>query len=147
MTPAPQPRPGVLRPWPASTALLAAYAGAAATTIVVVLADGTRHPGAALIPYAVLAAGVSVRGPVRATPATAVIAWLFYDGFITGRHAHLAWHGAADVRRTAILLAAAGAAAMLSARARLAVSRPAAAPGTPASHPRPGRRSRPRDPA
>jgi hypothetical protein len=127
-----------------STALLVAYMGAAVTTMVVVLAGGTRHTGAALIPYAVLAAVISLRAPTRATPAIAVTAWLFYDGFITGRHAHLTWHGAADARGAAILLVAAAAVGMLSARARLAAAQPTESPRQ-RSQPRPSHRSRPED--
>ena len=76
---------------------------------------------------------------------------MFDNGFITGRHADLSWHGAADARRLAILLAAAAAAAMLGAHIRRASHGPlpdpdpvAAVdpdPGTPDGQPVPAARA------
>jgi K+-sensing histidine kinase KdpD len=110
-----------------SYGLLAAYAGAAVVTAVVVLATGTRHPAAALVAYGLLAAIVAAHTRSAAAPGIALVAWLFYDGFIIGRHAHLSWHGAADVKRLAILLAAGAIGSALGARIRAA--RPGPAPG------------------
>jgi hypothetical protein len=53
---------------------------------------------------------------------------MFDNGFIIGRHADLSWHGAADARRLAILLAAAAAAAMLGSHTRGARQGPLPAP-------------------
>jgi hypothetical protein len=120
--------------WSASSGLLAAYAGSAAVTAVVVLAGGTRHPAAALAAYGLLAAVAAASTRPAAAAGVALIAWLFDNGFIVGRHAHLSWHGAADARRLAILLAAAAAAAMLGSHIRRANERliPAPGPGTAA---------------
>ena len=120
--------------WAASTGLLAAYAGSAAVTAAVVLAGGTRHPAAALTAYGLLAAVVAAHTRPTAAAGVAPIAWMFDNGFIIGRHASLSWHGTADVRRLAILLAVAAAAAMLGSRIRVAHRRPV--PSAPA-RPRP----------
>lgn len=123
--------------WPASSGLLAAYAGSAAVTAVVVLAGGTRHPAATLAAYGLLAAVVAASTRPAAAAGVALIAWLFDDGFIVGRHAVLSWHGTADARRLAILLAAAAAAAMLGSHIRRANQKlpPAPGQGIPDGHP------------
>jgi hypothetical protein len=113
--------------WPASSGLLAAYAGSAAVTAVVVLAGGTRHPAAALAAYGLLAAVVAASTRPAAAAGVAVIAWMFDNGFIVGRHAVLNWHGTADARRLAILLAAA--AAMLGSHIRRVNQKLAPVPG------------------
>ncbi|HEY7432970.1 MAG TPA: hypothetical protein VH641_19785 [Streptosporangiaceae bacterium] len=95
--------------WPLSSALLAAYTGGAAVTLAAIAAGATRHPAAALVAYGVLTGVLCLGSRPLLMPAIAIISWLFDDGFIVGRHADLAWHGAADVRRLAILLAAAAA--------------------------------------
>jgi len=115
--------------WSASSGLLAAYADSAAVTAVVALAGGTRHPAAALAAYGLLAAVVAASTRPAAAAGVALIAWMFANGFIVGRHADLSWHGAADGRRLAILLAAAAAAAMLGSHIRRANERPVPAPG------------------
>jgi len=99
--------------WPASSGLLAAYAGSAAVTAIAVLAGGTHHPATALIAYELLAAVVAARTRPAAAVGVALIAWMFDNGFIVGRHADLGWHGSADVRRLAILLAVAVVAALV----------------------------------
>jgi hypothetical protein len=110
--------------WPVSSGLLAAYAGSAAVTAVVALAGGTRHPAAALGAYGLLAAVVAASTRPAAAAGVALIAWMFDNGFIVGRHADLGWHGEADARRLAILLAAAAAAAMFGSRIRRASQGP-----------------------
>jgi hypothetical protein len=127
--------------WPLSSALLAAYAGAAAVTVAAVVAGATRHPVAALTAYAVLAGAICLGSRPLLVPAIAIITWLFDDGFIVGRHADLAWHGAPDLRRLAILLAAAAAGSAVGAVLRRrqpppGQSQPAAEDGT---RPLPGR--------
>ena len=114
--------------WAVSYGLLAAYAGSAAVTAAVVLAGGTRHPAAALAAYGLLAAVVAARTRPAAAAGIALIAWMFDNGFIIGRHASLSWHGAADVRRLTLLLAVAAAASMLGPRIRAARHGPAAGP-------------------
>jgi hypothetical protein len=115
--------------WSASSGLLAAYAGSAAVTAVVALAGGTRHPAAALAAYGLLAAVVAASTRPAAAAGVALIAWMFDNGFIVGRHADLSWHGTVDARRLAILLAAATAAAMLGSHIRRANQRLAPASG------------------
>jgi hypothetical protein len=70
---------------------------------------GTRHPAAALVAYGLLAAVVAASTRPAAAAGVAVIAWMFDNGFIVGRHAVLSWHGTAEARRLAILLAVAAA--------------------------------------
>jgi hypothetical protein len=123
---APRAAPG-RRAWPVPYGLLAAYAGAAVVTAGLVLAAGTRHPAAALVAYGLLAAIVAAHTRPAAAVGVALIVWLFDDGFIIGRHAHLSWHGAADARWLIILLAAGAMGSMLGARIRAA--RPGPAPG------------------
>jgi hypothetical protein len=115
------------RCWSASSGLLAAYAGSAAVTAVVVVAGGTRHPAAAMVAYGLLAAIVAAHTRPAAAAGVALIAWLFDNGFIIGRHAHLSWHGAADIRRLVILLAAGAVGSMLGFHIRAA--RQGSAPG------------------
>ena|SRR5215831_3846607 len=139
--------PPARRCWPASSGLLAVYAGSAAVTAVVALAGGTRHPAAALAAYGLLAAVVAASTRPAAAAGVALIAWMFDNGFIVGRHADLSWHGAADARRLAILLAVAAAAAMLGSHIRRASQGPLPAPdpvtavdpeqGIPGRHPVP----------
>jgi hypothetical protein len=121
------------RPWPLSYALLAAFAGAAAVTAVAVLAGGTHHPAAGLVAYGVLAVLVAVRTRPAAVPGIAVIAWLFDDGFLLGRHGVLTWHGSADVWRLLILAALAAAASAFGSHVR-AAHRNADTAGLPGAH-------------
>jgi hypothetical protein len=121
-----QPRaPSARHCWPASSGLLAAYAGSAAVTAVIVVAGGTRHPAAAMVAYGLLAAVVAAHTRPAAAAGVALIAWMFDDGFIVGRHADLSWHGAADVRRLVILLAAGATGGWLGSRIRAARRGPA----------------------
>ena len=122
-----QPRaPSARHCWSASSGLLAAYAGSAAVTAAVVMAGGTRHHAAAMVAYGLLAAVVAAHTRPAAAAGVALVAWLFDNGFIIGRHAHLSWHGAADVRRLVILLGAATMGSLLGSRIRAA--RPGPAP-------------------
>jgi len=107
--------------WPASTALFAGYLALAAATTAAVAVGGTHRPGMALGLISVTALAVATRAAVPVAPAIGAMGWLFYAGFITGRHAQLAWHGAADIKRLGILMGVAfcGAAdTWLHARAR-----------------------------
>jgi len=65
---------------------------------------GTRRPGIALGFIAAAAFAIAVRTTMPVALATGAMGWLFYAGFVTGRHAQLAWHGAADIQRAGILL-------------------------------------------
>lgn len=95
------------RTWVASTGLLAAYFASAAATTVAVADGGTHRPGFALGLLALAAFAVGLRATVLVALANDGISWLFYAGFITGRHANLAWQGTADIRRLGILTGAA----------------------------------------
>jgi hypothetical protein len=108
-----------------SYGLLAAYTGAAVVTALLVLAGGTRHTAAALVAYGLLAAVVAAHTRPAAATGVALVAWMFDNGFIIGRHAHLSWHGAADVRPLVVLLAAAAMGSVLGSRVRVAHGGPA----------------------
>jgi hypothetical protein len=95
------------RTWAASYGLLAAYSASAAATAVAVADGGTRRPAFALGLLALAASAVGLRATLPVALATGGMGWLFYAGFITGRHAQLAWQGTADIRRLAILTGAA----------------------------------------
>jgi hypothetical protein len=87
-------------------ALVAAYGGGAVAAGLAFVAGGRQHPGLALAPFAVVVLLICARARPRAFPAVAAVAFLFYDGFVTGRSGDLAWHGSADGWRIAVLLAA-----------------------------------------
>lgn len=99
--------------WSPAAGLVAGYGGLAAATAVGVLAGGTRRPGVALALLAVTAFVLGTRTPAWVAASSGLVGWLFYDGFIAGRHANLAWHGVVDARRLGLLAgcAAAGAGA------------------------------------
>jgi hypothetical protein len=97
------------RTWAFATGLLAGYCGLAGATGVAVAIGGTRRPGLALAVLAVAALLLATRTRAAATVSVGVMAWLFYAGFITGRHGDLAWHGMADAWRLGMLVASAAA--------------------------------------
>jgi hypothetical protein len=105
----PAPRPtarlssGRVLSWPG--ACLAGYAGGAALTILLVLHDGTRCLGFDLACFGILAAAIGWWSRPAGAASAAVIAWLFFDGFLAGRHAELRWHGNADAWRLGLLVA------------------------------------------
>jgi hypothetical protein len=90
--------------WPTPAGLIAGYCSMAAATAVAVAAGGTHRPGVALGVVSLAVFAIATRTTVPVALATGTMGMLFYAGFITGRHAQLAWHGAADVRRLCILL-------------------------------------------
>ena len=79
----------------------------AAATAVAVAAGGTHLPGVALGIVSLAVFAVAIRTTVLVALVTGGMGMLFYAGFISGRHAQLVWHGAADVRLLCILLGAA----------------------------------------
>jgi hypothetical protein len=95
------------RTWPASTGLLVGFCAPAVATVAAVAVGGTHRPGIALGLMAVVACAVATRMTALVALATGAMGWLFYAGFIIGRHAQLAWHGAADAQWLGILLGAA----------------------------------------
>jgi hypothetical protein len=90
--PAGRPGPSWQR-WRLFEGALAGYCGAALATTVAVIAGGTRHPVVALgvAGFAMLALGL--RMTLATAVASGVIGWLFYDGFVIGRHADLVLGG------------------------------------------------------
>src|SRR5215467_14310450 len=72
----PRHAPPVRQCWPASSGLLAAYAGSAAVTAVAALAGCTRHPAAALAAYGLLAAVIAASTRPAAAVGVALIAWM-----------------------------------------------------------------------
>jgi hypothetical protein len=88
--------------------LLAGYCVAAVATAVAVAEGGTRHPVVALavLAVALLAAGTRMTFP--AALASGVMGWLFFDGFVIGRHANLGWDGVREIWWLLVLVAAAG---------------------------------------
>jgi hypothetical protein len=92
---------------PTSTGLLVGFCASAVATVAAVAAGGTHRPGIALGLMAIVVCVVATRMTAPVALATGAMGWLFYAGFIIGRHAQLAWHGAADAQWLGILLGAA----------------------------------------
>lgn len=90
------------------TATLAlAFAVGLVGTVLLAATGVTRHADADLVAYVALAAGLGLGARWWAAPAGALILWLFYDGFLIGRHGDLAWHGAMDGWRLGVIAAGA----------------------------------------
>jgi hypothetical protein len=87
------------RTWALPGSLLAGYGGLAVATGIAVAAGGTRQPGLALAVLAVAALLLATQAKALAVAALGPMAWLFYAGFIAGRHGGLTWGGTADVWR------------------------------------------------
>jgi len=87
--------------------LLAGYCGLALATGLAIAAGGTRWPVVALCVLGLAVLVIAVETPWPASLGVGALGWLFYDGFFVGRHAQLAWHGAADLRALGVLLGAA----------------------------------------
>ncbi len=88
-------------PW----ACIAGYLGGIVVTIVLVNQGGTRHLGFDVAAFAALAAVIGWFSRPLGGASAAVIAWLFFDGFLVGRHAQLSWHGTSDAWRLGLLAA------------------------------------------
>jgi hypothetical protein len=87
-------RPGESRRrWRRAEGSLAGYCVAAAGTAVAVAAGGTRHPVGALAVLALAVVIAAGRMTLTAALASGAICWLFWDGFVIGRHGDLVWHG------------------------------------------------------
>lgn len=95
--------------WRTADGLLAGYGLAAVVTMVAVAVGGTRHPGIAAAGLALAMFVAARRMSLPAAIASGGIGWLFYDGFIVGRHGDLVWgHGAGAAWWLLVLVAAAG---------------------------------------
>jgi K+-sensing histidine kinase KdpD len=90
-----------------SNGLLAGYGGLALATGIAIAVGGTRRPAVALALLLLAVLVLATRTTVMAAIGVGAMAWFFYDGFIIGRHARLAWHGTTDLRPLALLLGAA----------------------------------------
>jgi hypothetical protein len=91
------------RTWALPTGLLIGYCGIAAATGIAVAAGGTRRPAMALAILAVAVLLLAARATAPTAAGLAIMAWLFYSGFIAGRHANLTWQGMDGVWRLAVL--------------------------------------------
>jgi hypothetical protein len=88
-------------------ACLVGYLGGIAVTLALAATGGTRHLSFDLAAFAVLAAVIGWWSRPVGAGCAAVIGWLFYDGFLVGRHAELRLHGMADVWRVGLVVAVA----------------------------------------
>ena len=85
------------RTWASASGLLAGYCGLAGATGIAVAVGGARRPSLALAILAVAVLLLATRAKALAAAGLGFMAWLFYAGFIAGRHGNLAWHGSDDV--------------------------------------------------
>jgi hypothetical protein len=83
-----------------------------------------------LAAYVALAALVALAARWWAAMASGVVLWMFYDGFLVGRHAVLTWHGSIDAWRLAFILAGA-ASGLLQGRVSRQAARPNLRPVRP----------------
>jgi hypothetical protein len=89
--------------WSSPTGMLAGYCALAGATGIAVAVGGTRRPGMALGILAAVTLLVAARSTVWAAAGQSIGAWLFYAGFIAGRHGDLTWQGTADGWRLGVL--------------------------------------------
>ena len=126
-------------PRPAATPLVWAGAFGGAPLLVALLNTtvGTDRPGLALIALSLLAAALGVCARFTAAPGTAVLCWLFLNGFAIPPAGTLSWAGPRDTFWLACLLAAALVGTVVSrlAHARAAHHRLATVVGTPRTEP------------
>jgi hypothetical protein len=101
------------RRWGNAEGTLAGYCVVAAATIAAVAAGGTRHPLVALVVLALAVLAAARRMRLPASLASGVMAWLFYDGFVIGRHGDLAWTGEREAWWLLVLVAAAACGSVL----------------------------------
>ncbi|MEY9913479.1 type IV secretory pathway TrbD component [Catenulispora sp. MAP12-49] len=87
--------------------LARAFVAAMAVTILLAATGGTRHVDADLIAYGVLAAVLGFGARWWTAGAGALILWLYYDGFLVGRHGELVWQGNIDAWRLGVITACA----------------------------------------
>lgn len=68
---------------------------------------------ASLAVFAVALAGCAVAATAPVTVLLTACAFMDYDGFVSGQHGQLSWHGSSDAVRLAVLAGAAFAGAVL----------------------------------
>jgi|HubBroStandDraft_6_1064221.scaffolds.fasta_scaffold865930_2 K+-sensing histidine kinase KdpD len=91
----------------ASYCLLSGYCVMAVVTAVAVAAGATRRPGLAVVLLTAAVFVIAVRAAALPALGVAAVGWLFYAGFIVGRHGDLAWRGTASIAAIAALAGAA----------------------------------------
>lgn len=89
------------------------FVGNALLTAVLVAVHLSGAPGWSFAAFLAMTVGMTWWAGAWSGLASAALGWLFVDGFILGRHAHLAWHGVADLTRVLLLLAVAVVVAVL----------------------------------
>lgn len=96
-------------PRPVATPLVwaAAFGGAPLLVALLNTVAGTDHPDLALTGLSLLAAALGLCARFTAAPGTAVLCWLFLNGFAVPPAGTLSWTGPRDTLRLACLLTAA----------------------------------------
>ncbi|GAA2571301.1 MULTISPECIES: hypothetical protein [Streptomyces] len=129
-------------PRPVATPLVwaGAFGGASALVALLNTVVGTDHPGLALIALSLLAAVLGVYARFAAAPGTAVLCWLFLNGFAVPPAGTLSWAGPRDTFWLTCLLVAAlvGTAVSRLAHARAAHHRLTPVTRTPSTEPEEG---------
>lgn len=116
----------VPRPYSAPMVCACVFLGSAALLPLLGAAGELHHPAAAFPAYCALAAAAGLRARARAAPLSALLCWLFYDGFVVHQQGELTWDGSTDARRLGVLLAAAALGTAAGCAARALAARPAA---------------------
>jgi hypothetical protein len=98
-----------------------AFGGNVLLTVCLVVLHGSGVLGWTFGAFVVLTAVMTWWAGPPVGAASALYGWLFFDGFIVGRQAHLAWHGVIDLDRILVLAGTALAIGLL----RAVVLRPA----------------------
>jgi len=97
---------------------MAAFTGSLTLAAVLVSVGGSRHHALGLAGFALVAGAAAAVAPLATAPVIAAITWMFNDGFLVGSNGTLAWHGAQDGWRLAILASSALAGGLIGACVR-----------------------------
>ncbi|MFD7408978.1 hypothetical protein ACFV7R_41530 [Streptomyces sp. NPDC059866] len=104
-------RTAALRPVPEPMATpfvwAAACAGAFVLAVVLSTLSGPSAPSVALAVLCGFAALLGLPAPFTAAPGTALVCWLFLNGFLITPRGELTWQGHPDAARMGLLLTAA----------------------------------------
>jgi hypothetical protein len=90
---------------PPSHRLTGALAGSALLTAVLVVARGDTAVGVSFVAFVALIAVLAWWAGLWVGIGSAALGWLFFSGFLVGRHAHLSWQPS-DVARLIVLAGA-----------------------------------------